>query len=89
VQTRPESSRKTKVSVFSLSALDWFERWKTEITESTAQSQWKRLMKHIVPVPGALPISEASNKYTLTLSALRPFTIKNEQFSLESLAWGQ
>jgi hemolysin activation/secretion protein len=29
------------------------------------------------------------NKYTLTLSALHPFSIKDEQFSLESLAWGQ
>ena len=29
------------------------------------------------------------NKYTLTLSALHPFAIQGEQFSLESLAWGQ
>ena len=52
---------------FEAVARAWFEKWKTGVTESTAQSQWKRLVKHIVPVLGALPVSEITAPKVLSV----------------------
>ena len=39
---------------FEAVARDWFEKWKTGVSDSTAQSQWERLAKHIMPALGLL-----------------------------------
>jgi integrase len=55
---------------FEAVAAKWFEKWKTEVTESTALSQWGRLTKHILPALGETPISEVTAPKVL--AALKP-----------------
>jgi hypothetical protein len=43
---------------FGVVAARWFERWKTEVTENTALSQWGRLTKHIMPALGPFPVAD-------------------------------
>jgi integrase len=45
-------------STFEAVAGRWFEKWRTEVTDSTAKSQWARLEKHIMPALGTKPVSE-------------------------------
>jgi hypothetical protein len=37
---------------------EWFEKWETEVTASTAKSQRERLAKHIMPVLGAFSVAD-------------------------------
>ncbi|MDR2688649.1 MAG: integrase arm-type DNA-binding domain-containing protein [Azoarcus sp.] len=58
----PEASKtaiqERAADTFAAVAGQWFEKWKTEVTDSTAESQWNRLEEHIMPVSGTLPVAE-------------------------------
>jgi hypothetical protein len=56
-QAQKAEARERAANTFEAVAERWFEKWKTEVTASTAESQWNRLVKHIMPVLGPLPIS--------------------------------
>jgi integrase len=57
-------------NTFEAVAQAWFEKWKTEVTESTALSQWRRLTKHVMPVLGPLPVADVDAPKVL--AALKP-----------------
>jgi hypothetical protein len=57
-QARKAEARERMANTFEAVAGRWFEKWKTEVSASTAESQWSRLVKHIMPVLGPLPVSD-------------------------------
>ncbi|MDR2613785.1 MAG: hypothetical protein LBC91_00450 [Candidatus Accumulibacter sp.] len=58
-------------NTFEAVAGRWFEVWKTEVTSGTAENQWSRLVQHIMPALGALPVSDIVSK----ILAIRPETL--------------
>jgi hypothetical protein len=48
------------------------DKWKTEVSASTAEDQWGRLEKHIMPVLGPLPVSDIDAPKILTGSGPGP-----------------
>jgi hypothetical protein len=57
-------------STFESVAAKWFEKWETEVTESTAKSQRERLAKHITPILGPFPVADIDAP--MVLAALKP-----------------
>ena len=55
---------------FESVAAKWFEKWETEVTESTAKSQRERLAKHITPILGPFPVADIDAP--MVLAALKP-----------------
>jgi hypothetical protein len=62
--------QKRAANSFGAVAAKWFEKWETEVTESTAKYQWDRLVKHIMPVLGPLPVAGIDTPKVL--AALKP-----------------
>jgi hypothetical protein len=57
-------------NTFEAVARKWFSKWETEVTTSTAESQWGRLVKHIMPALGDCPIADIDAPKIM--GALRP-----------------
>jgi integrase len=64
------AGRERAANSFEVVAREWFEKWKTEVTESTAKHQRDRLTKHIMPVLGPLPVADIDTPKVL--AALKP-----------------
>ncbi|MDR0716807.1 MAG: integrase arm-type DNA-binding domain-containing protein [Azoarcus sp.] len=62
---------------FEVVAHRWFEVWQAGVAETTAQSQWKRLENHILPILGCVPVSEITPKKVI--EALRPLEARGVQ----------
>ena len=56
-KARKQARHDRDASTFESVAAKWFEKWETEVTESTAKSQRERLAKHITPVLGPFPVA--------------------------------
>ncbi|MDR2260573.1 MAG: integrase arm-type DNA-binding domain-containing protein [Azoarcus sp.] len=65
---------------FEAIAHRWFEVWKAGVAEKTAESQWKRLENHILPILGDVPVAEITPKKVI--EALRPLEARGTRDSL-------
>jgi integrase len=69
-KAQKSATQERVANTFEAVAGRWFEVWKTEVTISTAENQWSRLVQHIMPALGALPVSDIDAPKVL--AALRP-----------------
>jgi hypothetical protein len=69
-KARKAARQEREMNTFEAVARNWFEKWETGVTSSTAKSQWERLVKHIMPVLGQMPI--ANIDAPTVLASLRP-----------------